>query len=258
MSEWNTQAYVRSETHQFITTIEFFHPQGNSLPAKILADLSKEIHSAAHDANTKVIILRSGGQKAFCGGASFEELSAIHTKEQGLEFFSGFAEVINAIRKCPKFIIGRIHGKSVGGGVGLVAAVDYAIAIESADVKLSELSIGFGPFVVGPAIERKIGAAAFGYLSIDATLWRNAEWAKRKGLYAELHPNLEGMEESIGRLANNLAHSNPDAMKELKKMLWSGTDNWDQLLTARAAISGNLVLSQFTRNAIAKLSAKKS
>ena len=248
--------YVRSETHNGITTVEFHHPQSNSLPSKILQELAQEIHSVAHDDDTRVIVLRSSGEKAFCAGASFDELSAIRNKEEGLQFFSGFANVINAMRKCPKLIIGRIHGKSVGGGVGLVAATDYAIAVEGADVKLSELAIGIGPFVVGPAVERKIGVAAFSHLAIDATMWRNAEWAKRKGLYAELHPSMEEMEESIRRLSNTLAHSSIEAITELKKIFWKGTEHWDTLLPERAAISGKLILSEFAKTAIQKFKTK--
>lgn len=250
--------YVSSETHQGITTIEFFHPQSNSLPHRILEDLANEIHAAGTDRETKVIILRSAGEKAFCAGASFDELSHIQTEKQGFEFFSGFANVINAIRKCPKMVIGRIHGKCVGGGVGLAAAVDYAIAVEGAEVKLSELAVGIGPFVVGPAVERKIGKSAFTQLSIDASMWRNGDWARRKGLYSELHPTKESMEESISRLAHQLSHSSPEAMKELKKIFWEGTEHWDELLCTRAEISGRLVLSSFTREAIAKFKAKVS
>lgn len=248
--------YVKVETHNTITTIEFFHPQSNSLPSKILADLAQEIHSVGNEDDTRVVVLRSAGDKAFCSGASFDELSAIKTKEQGLQFFSGFAHVINAMRKCPKPIIGRIHGRCVGGGVGLAAAVDYAIAAEGADIKLSELSIGIGPFVVGPAIERKIGVAAFSHLAFDAAMWRTADWAKRKGLYAEMHSSIEDMDESIHRLANILAHSNPEAIVELKKILWKGTENWDHLLHDRAAISGRLALSDFTKDAIHKFKHK--
>jgi methylglutaconyl-CoA hydratase len=248
--------YVRSETHNGITTVEFHHPQSNSLPSKLLEDLAQEIHSLAHDEDTGVIVLRSLGEKAFCAGASFDELAAIKNKEEGLQFFSGFANVINSMRKCLKPIIGRIHGKAVGGGVGLVAATDYAIAVEGADVKLSELAIGVGPFVVGPAVERKIGVAAFSHLAMDATTWRNAEWAKRKGLYAELHPTSEGMDESVTRMANTLSHSSPEAIAELKKILWKGTENWDTLLHERAAISGKLILSEFSRNAIQKFRSK--
>jgi methylglutaconyl-CoA hydratase len=251
-----TEAYVKSELHNGITTIEFFHPQSNSLPGKILEQLAQAIHGAGNDKETKVILLRSAGEKAFCAGASFDELIAIQTKEQGLQFFSGFANVINAMRTCPKLIIGRIHGKCVGGGVGLAAAVDYAIATEGAEVKLSELAVGIGPFVVGPAVERKIGTSAFSQLAIDATMWRNADWARRKGLFAELHPDVAGMDESIRRLVDVLMHSSPEAMAEMKKVFWKGTDDWDTLLLERAAISGRLVLSDFTKKAIEKFKTK--
>lgn len=251
------EGYVKVERQKEITVIEFFHPQSNSLPAAILNDLSQEIHSAGLDKETKVIILRSGGTVAFCAGASFKELLAIVTTEEGKKFFSGFANVINAMRRCPKLIIARIQGKCVGGGLGLAAAADYAIALEGADVKLSELSIGLGPFVVGPAIERKIGLSAFSQLAIDAGMWRPADWARRHGLYAELHPTTEGMDESIHRLANELAHANPEALSELKKTLWEGTKDWDTILHQRAAISGKLVLSPFAKTALEKLKKKE-
>jgi methylglutaconyl-CoA hydratase len=250
------EAYVKTHTEHGITTVEFFHPQSNSLPAKILASLAHEIESAGKATDTKVIILRSAGDGAFCAGASFDELTAIKTESEGLQFFSGFANVINAMRKCKKIIIGRIQGKCVGGGVGVAAACDYAIAVDKAEIKLSELAVGIGPFVVGPAIERKIGISAFSQLSIDATMWRNADWAKHKGLFAEVHTSVENMDESVNRLAGSLVHSNPEAMKEMKKIFWKGTDHWDDLLKERAAISGKLVLSEFTKNAIAKFKKK--
>jgi methylglutaconyl-CoA hydratase len=250
-------AYVKTETHHGITTIEFFHPQSNSLPAKILEELAKEIHFAGTHDDTRIIILKSAGDKTFCSGASFDELVAIKNEAEGLKFFSGFANVINAMRKCPKFIIGRIQGKCVGGGVGLAASVDYAIATDKAEVKLSELAIGIGPFVVGPVVERKIGTAAFSTLSIDATMWRNADWAKRKGLFSEIHENIDAVDESVHRLSNTLAHSSPQAMAEMKKIFWKGTEHWDELLKERAAISGRLVLSEFTKRAIEKFKAKK-
>jgi methylglutaconyl-CoA hydratase len=249
-------AYVKTETHQSITTIEFFHPQSNSLPSKILQQLAIEINFAGTHDDTKVIILKSAGYKTFCSGASFDELVAIQNETDGLQFFSGFANVINAMRKCPKFIIGRIQGKCVGGGVGLAAAVDYAIATDKAEVKLSELAVGIGPFVVGPAVERKIGTAAFSALAIDAASFRNADWAKRKGLFAEVHETTENMDEFIGKLAFTLSHSSPKAMAEMKKVFWKGTDHWDELLQERAAISGRLVLSDFTKNAIQKFKTK--
>lgn len=252
MSKDLINGYVNVETHKGITTIEFFHPQSNSLPHRMLSDLANEIHDAGVNEEIKVIILRSAGEKAFCAGASFDELTKIENEKRGFEFFSGFADVINAMRKCPKFIIGRIHGKCVGGGVGLAAATDYAIAVEGAEIKLSELAIGIGPFVVGPAVQRKIGLSCFSQLAIDATMWRNADWARRKGLYSELHSSVENMDESIRRLSNLLAHSSPEAMAEMKKIFWQGTEDWDDLLTRRAEISGRLVLSHFTKEAIAK------
>jgi methylglutaconyl-CoA hydratase len=251
------EAYVRAHEEHGINTIEFFHPQSNSLPAKILEQLAHEIHFAGTHDETKVIVLRSSGDGAFCAGASFDELIAINTEAEGLKFFSGFASVINAMRKCKKLIIGRIQGKCVGGGVGLSSAVDYAIAVDKAEIKLSELAMGIGPFVVGPAIERKIGTSAFSQLAIDAHLWRNAEWAKHKGLFAEVHNSVENMDESVYRLANSLAHSNPNAMAEMKKIFWTGAEHWDELLKERAAISGKLVLSEYSKNAINKFKSKK-
>jgi methylglutaconyl-CoA hydratase len=252
-----SSGYVKSEFHNGVTTIEFFHPQSNSLPLKILDELAQAIHRAGNDDETRLIVLQSAGDKVFCAGASFDELSAIQNAEQGLQFFSGFAHVINAMRICPKFIIARVHGKCVGGGVGLVAASDYAVATEHAEIRLSELSIGIGPFVVGPAVERKIGTSAFSQLTIDAGMWRNAQWAGRKGLFAEVHAAAEGMDESIAKLIHHLIHSSPQAMAEIKKILWRGTENWDHLLLERAAISGKLVLSSFARQAIEKFKTKK-
>jgi len=250
------EGYVRTETHNGVTTIEFHHPQSNSMPGRLLEELAHTIHGEGNEPDTKVIILKSAGDRTFCAGASFDELASIKTHEEGIAFFSGFAQVINAMRKCPQFIIARIQGKCVGGGVGIAAAADYAIAVEGAEVKLSELAVGIGPFVVGPAVERKIGAASFSHLAIDATMWRSADWAKRKGLFSELHSTVEEMDESIRRLAHNLSHSSPEAMYEMKKIFWKGTENWDQLLAERATISGRLVLSTFTKNAIEKFKKK--
>jgi methylglutaconyl-CoA hydratase len=257
MSTGVKEAYVRTELHNGVATIEFFHPQSNALPSQILDQLAQAFHSAALDGEVRVVLLRSSGDKAFCAGASFDELAAIKTAEDGTEFFSGFAKVINAMRTCPKMIVARVHGKCVGGGVGLVAAADYAIACEDAEVKLSELAIGIGPFVVGPAVERKIGVSAFSQLAIDATMWRNGDWARRKGLFAELHPTAEGMDESIARLTFTLAHSSTEAMREIKKITWKDTDHWDKLLLERAAISGRLILSEFSKKAIDSIRKKQ-
>lgn len=233
-----------------IATIEFFHPMSNSLPGKVLNKLANTITELGNNSQVKVIILKSKGDRAFCAGASFDELISIDDMETGKVFFSGFANVINAARKCPKFIIGRVQGKAVGGGVGMASAVDYCYATKFAAVKLSELAVGIGPFVVGPAVERKIGTSAMSMLAINATEWYPAEWAKEKSLYAEIFDSIEAMDEAIDVLANKLAQSNPEAMSMLKKVFWEGTEHWDTLLSERAAMSGKLVLSDFTRNAI--------
>ena len=247
---------VINTTSNGITTIEFYHPQSNSLPGKILEKLAAEINAAGTIKESSVIILKSSGAKTFCAGASFDELLQIKTEAEGLQFFSGFANVINAMRVCPKFIIARIQGKCVGGGVGLAAAADYAIALDTADIKLSELAVGIGPFVVGPAVERKLGVSAFTALSIDATSWRNSSWARENGLFAELHNTIENVDASIEKLANTLSQSSPEAMAELKKVFWQGTEHWNKLLAERAAISGRLILSEFSKNAIEKFKAK--
>ena len=256
MSDLNKEPYVKSFTQQGVTTIEFFHPQSNSLPGKILNALAEEIESAGKLKDSSVIVLRSGGEKSFCAGASFDELMSINDEKTGLLFFSGFANVINAMRLCPKFIIARIQGKCVGGGVGLAAASDYAIALNTADIKLSELAVGIGPFVVGPAVERKIGKSAFTALSIDATSWRSSEWAYTNGLFSDIYSTIEKVDEAIEKLVSTLSTSSPDAMKELKNVFWQGSENWDTLLKERAAISGRLVLSSFSKNAIEKFKAK--
>lgn len=250
--------YVKQEIQDHICTIEFFHPKSNSLPSHLLAKLAYEIDEAAHNQTARVILLKSAGNGAFCAGASFDELLTIDNEQQGALFFNGFANVINAMRKCPKFIVARVHGKCVGGGVGLVAAADYAIAMEGADVKLSELSIGIGPFVVGPAVERKIGVAAFSQLAIDSTTWRSSGWAGTKGLYAELHPSLELMEASVERLTHSLAQTSAGAVAELKKVFWHDTDHWDTLLQKHARTCGGLVISQHTKEYLRKFKEQRA
>ena len=239
-----------------IATISFFHPSHNSLPSKLLAELTAAITTAGKDDNVNVIVLKSEGNRTFCAGASFDELAAIYSLETGHRFFMGFANVINACRKCPKFIIGRVQGKAVGGGVGVASATDFCYATKFASVKLSELAVGIGPFVVGPAVERKLGTSAMTQLAINATAWESAEWARDKGLYAALFDSIEEMDIAIQTLAETLAKSNPDAMRQMKKVFWEGTENWDNLLSDRAAISGELVLSDFTRNAISRFKTK--
>jgi methylglutaconyl-CoA hydratase len=237
-------------------TVTFGHPMSNSLPGKVLRKLAQTITELGNNMDVRVILLKSEGERAFCAGASFDELIAIEDLQTGHEFFSGFARVINACRTCPKFIIGRVQGKAVGGGVGIASSVDYCFATTRAEVKLSELAVGIGPFVVGPAVERKIGLAAMSELAINATEWRSAAWAKEKGLYTDIYEDVASMDLEIQRLITQLISSNPEAMSELKQIFWQGTAHWDQLLMDRAAISGRLVLSEFTRNAISAFKAK--
>lgn len=233
-----------------IGTIEFYHPKGNSLPGKLLRRLAETITEVGKNNDVRVIVLKSRGEDAFCAGASFDELIAIHSYEEGKQFFMGFALVLNAMRKCPRLIIVRVQGKTVGGGVGLAAAGDYVLAHPSASVKLSELALGIGPFVVGPAIERKIGTSAFSTLSVDASSWNSSTWAEQKGLFSKVCETHNQLEDEVAKLAGQLSDYSPAAMKELKKVFWEGTENWDDLLEERAKISGRLVLSDFTKNFI--------
>ena len=242
--------HVKQHIENGISTIEFFHPAHNSLPGDILAKLAATITEAGENDAVKVIILKSGGDRTFCAGASFKELISINDAETGRVFFSGFANVINAMRKCPKFIIGRVQGKTVGGGVGVASATDYCMASKFGSIKLSELNIGIGPFVVGPAVERKLGLTGMSQIAIDANTFYDAEWARQKGLYAQVFESTEALDEGVQAFAENLCNYNPEAMREMKKIMWAGTENWDELLAERAAISGRLVLSAFTKETL--------
>lgn len=236
----------------YIATIEFGHPASNSFPSELLQRLTDELHKLSSNDEVSVIILKSEGNRAFCAGASFEELVAIKNLEEGKAFFLGFANVINAMRTCSKLIIGRVQGKTVGGGVGLAAACDYTLATEKASIKLSELTVGIGPFVIEPAVKRKIGIDGLSELTIAATNWKTAYWAKEKGLFAQVFETTEELDKEVDLLATKLASYNPSALTEMKKVLWQNTDNWDDLLAERGKISGKLVLSDFTKNALSK------
>lgn len=244
--------HVNSQIIDGIASVEFYDPKSNALPGATLKALADSITELGKNEEVSVIVLKSRGDRAFCAGASFDELIAIENEEAGHAFFMGFANVINAMRNCPKFIIGRVQGKAVGGGVGMASAVDFCLATSYAEVKLSELAIGIGPFVVGPAVQRKIGLAAMSELAINATEWRSAEWAKKKGLYQEVFSSSNELDQAVSALAKRLSTFNPEAMMELKKNFWSGCENWNELLPERAAMSGRLVLSDFTKKAIAK------
>jgi methylglutaconyl-CoA hydratase len=254
MSEQN--GAVNLSIKDNIGTIEFYHPKGNSLPGAILRELAKTITAAGENDKIQVLVIKSRGDGAFCAGASFDELIAIEDYETGKEFFMGFALVLNAMRSCPKLIIVRVHGKTVGGGVGIASAGDYTFAHENASVKLSELALGIGPFVVGPAVERKVGTSAFSAMAVDATNWYDAEFAEQKGMFNKVFDSVSDLDQAVRELAVQLAKSSPEAMRDLKAVLWKGTEDWDLLLEQRAEISGRLVLSDFTKNFIRKFKAK--
>ena len=241
---------VETRVENGVATISFFHPKGNSLPASVLAGLAAAVTAAGEDAAARVVVLRSEGTGAFCAGASFSELQGISDEASGKKFFLGFANLILAMIRCPKFVVARVQDKTVGGGVGVLAASDYVVATNSASLRLSELALGIGPFVVGPVIERKIGLAAFSALAVHAG-WRDAAWAATHGLYSSLHDSLEAADGEVIELAERLAGSNPDAMARMKNIFWAGTEDWEKLLSERAATSGALLLSEFAQKAIA-------
>lgn len=244
------QGHIKSTIENKIATIEFYHPSHNSLPGKLLSELEQAIYSVGENDDVILVILKSFGDRTFCAGASFDELASISDEKVGKTFFLGFANVINAIRKIPKIVIGRVHGKAVGGGVGLAAACDYCMATKYASIKLSELAVGIGPFVIGPAVERKMGISAYSHLSLNPTEWMAANWAREKGLYTGIFDSTSLLDEEIAKLGKKLVSMNPEAMKLLKAVFWEGTENWDELLEQRAEMSGRLVLSEFSKNAI--------
>lgn len=244
------QGTVTLSTKNNITTIEFYHPKGNSLPGRLLQEITKTITAVGKSDESRVVVLRSKGTGTFCGGASFDELLAVSDPDEGKHFFMEFAHVLNAMRNCPKLIITRVQGKSVGGGIGIAAAADYTFAHSSASVKLSELALGIGPFVVGLAVERKIGTSAFSTLALDARTWYDAGWAESKGLYNKVLDSMDDLDDAVDKLALELSSTNPDSMREFKQILWQDTGHWNTTLELRAEISGRLVMSEFTREYI--------
>lgn len=257
MEDITQQGYVRTEiSPNGIAQITFYHPNHNSLPSRLLQGLVDAFDAAGKDPAVRAVVLRSAEHRTFCAGASFDELVAIHDYETSLAFFSGFGSVINAMRRCPKIIVGRIHGKAVGGGVGLAAGVDFCMASQYGSVRLSELAIGFGPFVIGPAVERKVGSAAFTQLALNPGEWQTAAWAKEKGLFQEVFDTIEQLDAYLEHFTANLSSYHTEALVELKKIFWQGTEHWEELLTERAAISGRLALSEFTKQAIAAFKSK--
>lgn len=246
----STNGTIQTTIKNKIARATFSHPASNSFPSNQLKALTEELNSLSNNDEVTVIVLQSQGSGAFCAGASFDELLAVNDLKTGKQFFSGFANVINAMRSCKKVIVGRIHGKAVGGGVGLASACDYAFATDAASIKLSEIAIGIGPFVIEPAVSRKIGKSAMAEMTLSPAEWKSAQWAFEQKLYAQLFASVTEMDEALEKFVAQLATYNPDALHEFKKVLWEGTENWDELLYERAAISGKLVLSDFTKEAL--------
>jgi methylglutaconyl-CoA hydratase len=245
------EAFVSSTIENRLATILFFHPAQNSLPGTILAQLAQRVQECGINPAVDLVLIRSEGDKSFCAGASFDELAAIQDFKTGQQFFSGFANVILAIRNCPVPVLGRIHGKAIGGGVGLAAAMDYALASQYASIRLSELAVGIGPFVIGPVVERKMGLAAFQKMALSPSEWQTAQWAKDKGLYTEVFESVEQLDNYLEQFIKTLLNYNPEALRQLKKIFWEDCPSWNQKLLDRAAISGQLVLSDFSKKAIA-------
>jgi methylglutaconyl-CoA hydratase len=250
MSLNDTQGFVHTTIENTVATITFSHPASNSFPSSLLQKLVIELNNVSENKTINIVVLQSEGNGAFCAGASFDELLSIANLEDGKKFFAGFANVINAMRNCSKIIVGRIHGKAVGGGVGLASACDYAMATTQSAVKLSEIAIGIGPFVIEPAVSRKIGTTAFAEMTLTPIDWKTATWAKEKGLYAQVFDTQDELNTAVLAFAQKLATYSPEALYEMKKVFWQNTENWDELLYERAAISGKLVLSDFTKNAL--------
>ncbi|MGA9637960.1 enoyl-CoA hydratase/isomerase family protein [Flavobacterium sp.] len=252
MAAQDTIGIVTTNIQNKTATVTFGHPASNSFPRNLLDKLTAEIHKLSSNQEVSVIVLQSQGNGAFCAGASFDELLAVQTLDQGTHFFSGFAHLLNAMRNCSQIIVGRVQGKAVGGGVGIIAACDYVFATVSSAIKLSEIAIGIGPFVIEPAVSHKIGKTAMSQLALAPHAWKTAPWANEKGLYSEVFDNQENLDENLNSFVEKLASYHPQALQELKKVLWEGTENWDTLLLQRAQVSGKLVLSDFTKNALSQ------
>lgn len=248
-------AFVKTDIASRIATITFYHPQGNSFPSTQLADLTQALNELSNRSDIAVIVLQSHGNSAFCGGASFDELLQVHDENTGKVFFSGFANVINAMRKCKHPIVGRAQGKAVGGGVGLLAACDYVFASERASIKLSELAIGIGPFVIEPAVSRKIGLNGFSAMTLQPNRWFDAPWALHAGLFQAIYADNNELDLAVQEFASSLSNYSPEALQDIKRVLWQNTEHWDTLLYERAAISGRLVLSEFTKKKLGELKA---
>jgi methylglutaconyl-CoA hydratase len=250
MESQSLKGSIQTTIENKIATIEFEHPASNSLTQELLHKVASELTILSTNPAISVVILKSSGTGVFCAGASFDELLAVSNLDQATKFFSGFAHLLNAMRTCSKVIIGRVHGKAVGGGLGIIAACDYVFATVDSSIKLSELSIGIGPFVIEPALSRKMGKAATAALTLASNEWKDSEWAKSSGLFTKVFAGQVTLDKELVQFSTKLASYNPEAVSEIKKILWEGTENWETLLYERAAISGKLALSEYTKQAL--------
>ena len=244
--------FVTSEIKNNISEITFGTPKSNSLPGEILELLAKTILESGEDQNVKAILLKSEGEKAFCAGASFDELLEIEELEKSKIFFGGFAKVLNAIRSCGKLVIARVQGKTTGGGVGIACAADYCFATKDAAMALTELNLGIGPFVIGPYVERKLGKSAYAAMSIDAD-FRSADWCEKHDVYHSVSENIQMMDEEIDKFLEKLSTRSSDALALIKKVSWEGTEHFEQLMPERILMSASLILEDSAKENIGKI-----
>ena len=246
------QPFVTSQIKNHISEITFGTPKSNSLPSEILEKLAQIILTEGSKPEVKAILLKSEGEKAFCAGASFDELLEINDLETSKKFFGGFAKVLNAMRNCGKIVVVRVQGKTTGGGVGIACAADYCFATENASLALTEINLGIGPFVIGPYVERKIGKSQFTAMAIDAD-FRSANWAEQHNIYHSVSPTIAEMDAEVAQFLEKLATKSTDALALIKKVSWEGTEHFDKLMPKRILMSASLLLEDSTKANIEKI-----
>lgn len=246
------QPFVTSQIENQISTITFGTPKSNSLPGEILEKLAKTILEEGAKPEVKIILLKSEGEKAFCAGASFDELLEIKDLETSKKFFGGFAKVLNAMRTCGKIVVVRVQGKTTGGGVGITCAADYCFATENASLALTEINLEIGPFVISPFVERKVGKSQMIAMSLDAE-FRDANWAVQHNVYNKIFSTISEMDEEIEKFLNRLSTKNHKVLAKIKELSWEGTEHFGEILPEKINISANLVLEDSAKENIQKI-----
>ncbi len=246
------KGFVNQEIKNNISEITFGTQKSNSLPGEILELLAETILESGKDQSVKAILLKSEGEKAFCAGASFDELLEIEELEKSKIFFGGFAKVLNAMRSCGKLVIVRVQGKTTGGGVGIACAADYCFATKDSAMALTELNLGIGPFVIGPFVERKVGKSAYSAMSIDAD-FRSADWCEKHDVYHSVSENISEMDEEIKAFMEKLSTRSSEALALIKKVSWEGTEHFAQLMPERILMSASLILEDSAKENIGKI-----